>query len=136
VESLIPVAGADPAIPPRLPTATSLPSMLSLFQQEWDAVLLQLHLQSKKLHETGMELAVSLYENDAAKRVISRLVKERDDARRELEESAGGVPVTKKRAAEPVEKSVKKTKVADDAMEIDSLLDASIVEILDTTAKM
>jgi hypothetical protein len=88
------------------------------------------------MHETGMELAVSLYENDAAKRVISRLLKERDDARRELEERAGGVPVTKKRAAEPVEKSPKKAKVADDAMEIDSILDASVVEILDSTAKV
>ena len=39
-----------------------------------------------QFHTTQQELANALYENDAAKRVIARLIKERDEARVMLSE--------------------------------------------------
>eukprot|EP00871_Galdieria_phlegrea_P003772 jgi/Galph1/4396/GphlegSOOS_G3110.1 len=67
---------------PRTSNATSIPSLLSLFQSEWDAVVEELYEVKKQLHETRQQLAQALYENDAAKRVIARILKERDEALR------------------------------------------------------
>ena len=74
------------AAPPRPPKATSLPSLLSMLQNEFDAVLLELYDTRKVLEETRRELSSALYQNDAAVRVVARVVKERDEARMKLEE--------------------------------------------------
>lgn len=66
---------------PRPPTLTSIPSLLSVFQEEWDALALETYTLQQNLAQTRRELSASLYQHDAAVRVIARLTKERDEAR-------------------------------------------------------
>ncbi|KAL9101297.1 MAG: hypothetical protein Q9163_003432 [Psora crenata] len=68
-------------VKPRPPALTSIPSLLSVFQKEWDALALETYTLRQHLTQTRQELSHALYENDAAKRVIARLSKERDEAR-------------------------------------------------------
>ncbi|KAL9131813.1 MAG: hypothetical protein Q9217_000340 [Psora testacea] len=68
-------------VKPRPPTLTSIPSLLAVFQNEWDALALETFTLRQHLTQTRQELSHALYENDAAKRVIARLSKERDEAR-------------------------------------------------------
>lgn len=80
-------------VAPRPPTLTSIPSLLSTFQNEWDALALESFMIRQQLNETRQELATALYQHDAAIRVIARLTKERDDARDALSKvtiNAGG----------------------------------------------
>ena len=78
------------AIAPRLPETTSITNLLKTFQSEWDAVLLETHSLKKSLHETRQQLSQALYQNDAANRVIGRLLKEREQLRQQL---ASGIAV-------------------------------------------
>jgi len=39
----------NPSIQPRPPTATSIPGLIQLFQNEWDAVMLETHMLNKHL---------------------------------------------------------------------------------------
>lgn len=82
---------------PRPPTLTSIPSLLSVFQEEWDALALETYTLQQNLEQTRRELSAALYQHDAAVRVIARLTKERDEARDALSKvtvgatrSAGG----------------------------------------------
>ena len=68
-------------VKPRPPTLTSIPSLLSVFQNEWDALALETYTLRQHLTQTRQELSNALYENDAAKRVVARLQGERDEAR-------------------------------------------------------
>lgn len=61
-----------------------MPALLSLFQEEWDSVALEQFELRRNLTETKQELSTALYSLDAALRVISRLTKERDEAREAL----------------------------------------------------
>ncbi|KAI8815841.1 WD40-repeat-containing domain protein [Fimicolochytrium jonesii] len=71
-------------VKPRPPAATSIPNLLISLQNEWDAVMLETYQLKQQYHAARQELSNALYENDAAKRVISRLVRERDEARAAL----------------------------------------------------
>jgi len=71
-------------VKPRPPAATSIPGMLQLFQNEWDALMLESFTLKQQLDSVRQELAHSLYQHDAACRVIARLMKERDEARNAL----------------------------------------------------
>lgn len=66
---------------PRPPTLTSIPSLLSVLQNEWDALALEHYKLKQTLTQTRQELSTALYQHDAAVRVIARLSRERDEAR-------------------------------------------------------
>lgn len=75
---------------PRPPTLTSIPSLLSVFQEEWDALALETYTLQQNLAQTRRELSAALYQHDAAVRVIARLAKERDEAREALSKVSVG----------------------------------------------
>ncbi|KAH3684794.1 hypothetical protein WICPIJ_004258 [Wickerhamomyces pijperi] len=71
---------------PRQPQLNSVPSLLSALQNEWDSVALQLFQLTKQLDDTRKELSTALYHHDAAVRVAAKAIKERDEARKALED--------------------------------------------------
>lgn len=75
---------ANKAVRPRPATAASIPGMLTLFQDEWDALMLETYQLKQHLDTVRQELVKTLYQHDAACRVIARLVAERDEARHAL----------------------------------------------------
>jgi len=87
VDDLIPIRTSNPgAVKPRQLSDSSIPGMLQTFQNEWDALMLETFNLKKQLNTTRQQLSHALYQNDASCRVIARLLKERDTARRELEQ--------------------------------------------------
>ena len=113
-------------VKPRPPTLTSIPSLLSVFQNEWDALALETYTLKQHLSGLRQELSTALYNNDAAIRVIARLTKERDEARDALARVS-----LQDHAAQST------TAVNGDAMHIDSssLPEATIAIVDDTHAK-
>eukprot|EP00056_Hartaetosiga_gracilis_P002515 m.54422 g.54422 ORF g.54422 m.54422 type:complete len:496 (+) comp11085_c0_seq6:29-1516(+) len=83
VDELIDVKGGD-VVQPRAPNATSIPALLRMLQDEWDAEVLASFELKKYVTSLRQELTHSLYQNDAACRLIARLTKERDQAREAL----------------------------------------------------
>ena len=68
-------------LPPRPANQTSIPALLTALQSEYDSIMLE-SLEIKKSYQSSrQELANALYREDAATRVIARLMKERDEAR-------------------------------------------------------
>ncbi|KIK26558.1 hypothetical protein PISMIDRAFT_94703 [Pisolithus microcarpus 441] len=72
---------ASTSAAPRPPTATSIPALLHTLQNEWDALVLETFALRQQYNNTRQELSYALYAQDAASRVIARLVRERDAAR-------------------------------------------------------
>ncbi|KAL4920565.1 WD40-repeat-containing domain protein [Aspergillus aurantiobrunneus] len=84
------VVKSQRVVRPRPPTLTSIPSLLSVFQEEWDALALETYTLRQTLAQTRQELSAALYQHDAAVRVIARLTKERDEARDALSKVSVG----------------------------------------------
>lgn len=82
-EDLLDIQGSH-TVRPRPPELTSIPSLLGAFQQEWDALALEVFTIQQNLAQARQELSTALYQNDAAVRVIARLTQERDAAREAL----------------------------------------------------
>jgi hypothetical protein len=66
---------------PRPPSASSIPALLQTLQNEWDAAMLEVFALKQQNNSLKQELSVSLYTQDAATRVVARLIRERDAAR-------------------------------------------------------
>ncbi|CAL5224503.1 g7199 [Coccomyxa viridis] len=96
IDDLVPVK-TNKAVKPRPSPATSIPGLLGLFHNEWDALMLESHQQRTALITARQELAHALYQQDAAVRVIARLTRERDEARAAMESAVAAA-----RAAGPV----------------------------------
>jgi pre-mRNA-processing factor 19 len=52
-----------------------------MLQNEWDAAVLEMFALKQQCNSTRQELSYALYAQDAASRVIARLIRERDSAR-------------------------------------------------------
>ena len=72
---------APETAPPRPPTHTSIPALLHVLQNEWDSQVLAAYSLQQQHQATRQELSYALYSQDAARRVIARLLRERDAAR-------------------------------------------------------
>jgi len=97
--------------------------MIQVLQNEWDTLMLETYSLKQQLHSTRQELAHSLYRNDAASRVIARLIQERDEARSALQ-SARSAPVQAPSAAAAMEDE-----------SADSGISAKIIEDINNLAK-
>lgn len=66
------------------PEAAGIPQLLALFQNEWDATVLETFTLKQHLEKTRQELSHALYQHDAACRVIARLNSENASLRSKL----------------------------------------------------
>jgi len=64
---------------PKPLVANNIPGIMQLFQTEWDSLMLEVFELRKNLDQTRKELSQALYQHDAACRVISRLLKEKEE---------------------------------------------------------
>eukprot|EP01086_Lenisia_limosa_P006486 TRINITY_DN25351_c0_g1_i1.p1 TRINITY_DN25351_c0_g1~~TRINITY_DN25351_c0_g1_i1.p1 ORF type:complete len:486 (-),score=163.13 TRINITY_DN25351_c0_g1_i1:18-1475(-) len=82
-DQLIIIKGAN-VVKPRPANATSIPCILQMLQNEYDALSLEAYTVRQNNETLRQELSHTLYQHDASCRVVARLMKERDDARAEL----------------------------------------------------
>lgn len=60
----------------------SIPETIHRFRDQWDSVALETHSLKQHIFKLRKELSHLLYQQDASHRVIARLVRERDEARK------------------------------------------------------
>lgn len=89
VDELVAIkATVSDIVPPKPPQFTSIPLLLSTFQNEWDALALEVFTLRKLLVKAREELSAALYHHDAAVRVAANAIRERDEAKQALQELA------------------------------------------------
>ena len=80
LDELVPLK-TNKTVKARPSPASSIPGLLGIFHDEWDALMLETHTLRQSLQTARQELSHALYMHDAATRVIARLIRERDEAR-------------------------------------------------------
>ncbi|KAI0762725.1 nuclear matrix protein NMP200 [Fomes fomentarius] len=100
---LVTVKANPKSAPPRPPNASSIPALLQTLQNEWDAAMLETFALRQQYNSLRQELSYALYAQDAAQRVVARLIKERDAAREALSSVAATMNVEVPSAAGDVE---------------------------------
>ncbi|RLN41133.1 hypothetical protein C2845_PM01G40620 [Panicum miliaceum] len=93
MDDIVPVK-TNKVVKPRPLQAASIPGLLGIFQNEWDALMLSNFALEQQLHTARQELSHALYQHDAACRVIARLKKERDEARTLLAQAERQIPAS------------------------------------------
>ncbi|KAJ3682398.1 hypothetical protein LUZ60_014971 [Juncus effusus] len=101
LDDIVPVK-TDKIVKPRPLQAASIPGLLGMFQNEWDALMLSNFSLEQQLHTARQELSHALYQHDAACRVIARLKKERDEARTLLSQAERQIPSSTELTTNPV----------------------------------
>ncbi|KAJ3994957.1 nuclear matrix protein NMP200 [Lentinula boryana] len=81
---LIDIKASPETVAPRPPNLTSIPALLQTLQNEYDALVLESFALKQQYNSTRQELSYALYAQDAASRVVARLIRERDAAREAL----------------------------------------------------
>jgi pre-mRNA-processing factor 19 len=77
---------SNPISKPKPLSSSSFPGLLQTLQEEWNATVLENHSLKKQNELLREELSHSLYQFDAACRVLSRLVNEKEDLVRALQD--------------------------------------------------
>ncbi|KAJ8101346.1 Prp19/Pso4-like-domain-containing protein [Lipomyces tetrasporus] len=81
----------NPRIVPSKPNmGDSVPSLLHVFQNEYDSLTLESFELKKQLLEARKDLSSTLYYHDAAVKVATRMMKERDEARAAIKQLSNG----------------------------------------------
>lgn len=91
LSDLVAIAQVAPIVPPVQARPQSVPSLLAQFQNEWDAVALEMFSLRKQLTQARHELSAALSHQEAAVRVVAKITKERDEARKALQDLAASL---------------------------------------------
>ncbi|KAJ1030502.1 hypothetical protein NDA16_001411 [Ustilago loliicola] len=136
LDDLIEIKSNPKTAVPRPPQHSSIPSLLTSLQNEYDAIILETLTLKKHYDNLRQELAHALYANDASARVIARLLNERDQAREALASIQGtiGAGPSSSRTAQDVEMS-DSAPAENGSAASGSGLPADVVEIVDSTAQ-
>ncbi|KAJ9078041.1 hypothetical protein DSO57_1010859 [Entomophthora muscae] len=127
-EDFLTIKQVSGPVAPRPPTLTSVPSLLSVFQNEWDSLMLETFTLKQQYQQVRQQLSHALYQNDSSARVIARLLVERDEARQALADLKSHIGTQEAQAPSGSHASQESP---------DSLpgISASIIEILDKTSR-
>ncbi|VWU51207.1 pre-mRNA-processing factor 19, putative [Hepatocystis sp. ex Piliocolobus tephrosceles] len=83
LQDLYPIKN-EKIVKPRPITASSIPGLLSIFQTEWDSMISEMFSLRTHVNDVRNELSHSLYQYDAATRVIAKLLKEKNIYQEEI----------------------------------------------------
>lgn len=84
--NLIEIKPASKVVKAKLPSFSSIPTILSQLRDEWDACMLDSFELKQQLMTTRQELSHALYQLDASYRVVARLKAQNDDLQLKLKD--------------------------------------------------